>query len=143
MSELPEDFPPWLTTDRHTHYTRPPMLAYHLSQSYPNIDNESELYRAAHRDVVRQHRDGTSPEAIFTNFLSMVREAGGVLPVALVERPGGERLVADPGGDTLLEFGLDEDDFMEFKELSRNDFHDMTRDELVDLLVSLQDAMEE
>lgn len=31
---------------------------------------------------------------------------------------------------------------MEFRELSREDFHDMTRDELVDLLVSLQDAVE-
>lgn len=142
MTELPDDFPEWLTTDRHTHYTRPPRLAYELAQSYPNIDNESELYRAAHRDIVRQHQDGTSPEQIFTNFLSMVREAGGVLPVALVERSGGERLVADPGGDTLLEFGLDEAEKMEFRELSRADFHDMTRDELIDLLVSLQETLE-
>jgi len=143
MTELPDDFPEWLTTERHTHYTRPPLLAYQLSKSYPNIDNESELYRAAHRDIVRQNEDGTTPEQIFTNFLEMVREAGGVLPVALVERPDGERLVADPGGDTVLEFGLDEDDEMEFRELSREDFHDMSRDELIDLLVSLQDALEE
>ncbi|ACV48028.1 MULTISPECIES: hypothetical protein [Halomicrobium] len=142
MSELPDDFPEWLTAERHAHYTRPPTLAYQLSRAYPNIDTESELYRAAHRDIVRQHEAGTTPEQIFSNFLSMVRDAGGVLPVALVNRPGGDRLVADPGGDTLLEFGLDDDDFMEFRELSRNDFDDMTREELIDLLVSLQDAVE-
>jgi len=143
MTDLPDDFPEWLTPDRHTHYTRPPLLAYRLAQSYPNIDNESELYRAAHRDVVRQNEHGTTPEQIFTNFLGMVRDAGGVLPVALVDRPGGERLVADPGGDTLLEFGLDEDDEMEFRELSREDFHDMTRDELIELLVTLQGTLDE
>lgn len=143
MSDLPADFPEWLTPERHTHYTRPPMLAYHLSRCYPNIDNESELYRAAHRDIVRQHDDGTTPESIFTNFLTMVRDAGGVLPVALVDRPGGDRLVADPGGDTLLEFGLDEDDEMEFRQLAREDFHEMTREELIDLLVSLRASLDE
>ena len=142
MSELPDDFPEWLTAERHAHYTRPPTLAYELSKAYPHVDNESELYRAAHRDIVRQNEDGTTPEQIFTNFLGMVREAGGLLPVAVVDRPGGDRLVADPGGDTLLEFGLDEDEEMEFRELSREDFDDMTRDELIGLLVSLQDAVE-
>jgi hypothetical protein len=118
MSDLPEDFREWLTSERHTHYTRPPLLAYELSKSYPNVDNESELYRGAHRDIVRQNEDGTTPGQIFTNFLAMVRNGGGVLPVALVNRLDDERLVADPGGDTVLEFGLDEDDEMEFRALS-------------------------
>jgi len=142
MSGLPEDFPEWLTDERYTHYTRPPQLAYDLAKCHSSIDNESELYRAAHRDILRQNKDGTSPEQIFTNFLTTVREAGGALPVALVERPGGDRLVADPGGDTVLEFGLTEDEEMEFRELSRADFDDMTRHELIDLLVSLQASLE-
>lgn len=143
MSDLPDDFPEWLTAERHTHYTRPPMLAYELWKCYPNIDNESELYRAAHRDIVKQQKDGTSPEEIFSNFLSMVRDSGGVIPVAVVERPDGDRLVADPGGETVLEFGLDDSEKVEFRELSRDDFGDMTRNELIDLLVSLQEGLEE
>lgn len=143
MSDLPEDFPEWLTTSRHAHYTRPPALAYELSKCYPHVDNESELYRNAHRDVVRQHEAGTTPEEIFRNFREMVREAGGVLPVALVERPDGDRLVADPGGDRVLELGLDADEHMEFVELAREDFEGMSRTELVDLLVRLQEAISE
>lgn len=143
MSDIPDDFPEWLTRGRHTHYTRPPTLAYELSKCYPHVDNESELYRAGHRDVVRQHEDGTTPEDIFRNFRALVVEAGGALPVAVVEREGGNRLVADPGGDSVLEFGLDADDRMEFLERSREDFQDMTRAELVDLLVDLQAAVEE
>ncbi|MFB6308219.1 MAG: hypothetical protein ABEH35_02725 [Haloarculaceae archaeon] len=142
MSDLPDDFPDWLEDGRHAHYTRPPELAYALSQCYPRIDNESELYRNAHRDILRQYENGTTPEAIFTNFREMVRQAGGALPVALVERDEGDRLVADPGGDTVLEFGLDEQRHMEFTELSREDFSAMSRAELIDLLVELQDALE-
>lgn len=141
--DLPAGFPEWLTSRRHAHYTRPPELAYELAECYPRIDNESELYRAGHREVVRQHEAGTTPEGIFRDFRQLVRDAGGALPVALVDHPEGDRLVADPGGDTVLELGLDEEERMELRELSRSEVRSMPRDELVALVERLKESLEE
>lgn len=140
--ELPADFPEWLTGGRHAHYTRPPRLALELSKCYPRIDNESELYRAGHREVVRQHDEGTTPEDMFRAFRDLVREAGGALPVALVDHPDGERLLADPAGDTVLEFGLDEDERMELRELSSSEVQNMPREELVALVERLKESLD-
>lgn len=138
-----DEGPDWVKDTRERNFSWAPENVRELAQYYPTATSEGHLFRLALADTLRKHRQGVTPEDIYQDFTELVGEAGGAVPVTVVERDGEQRLAVDGGkGERVVEMRVT-DDVAKFVEMDRAAFEEHTREEMVEMLEAVRDAIDE